>query len=40
MGSRGKGDVDTGSNHLGFRCVQDAVAIAVAMTNGKETSAP
>jgi len=23
MGTRGKGDVDTGSNHLGFRCVQD-----------------
>jgi formylglycine-generating enzyme len=22
MGTRGKGDVDTGSNHLGFRCVQ------------------
>jgi formylglycine-generating enzyme required for sulfatase activity len=26
MGTRGKGDVDTGSNHLGFRCVKDAVA--------------
>jgi formylglycine-generating enzyme required for sulfatase activity len=24
MGTRGKGDVDTGSNHLGFRCVQGA----------------
>ena len=24
MGTRGKGDVDTGSNHVGFRCVQDA----------------
>ena len=24
MGTRGKGDVDTGSNHLGFRCVKDA----------------
>jgi formylglycine-generating enzyme required for sulfatase activity len=23
-GTRGKGDVDTGCNHLGFRCVQDA----------------
>ena len=23
MGTRGKGDVDTGSNHLGFRCVKD-----------------
>ncbi len=24
LGTRGKGDVDTGSNHLGFRCVKDA----------------
>jgi formylglycine-generating enzyme required for sulfatase activity len=24
MGTRGKGDVDTGSNHVGFRCVKDA----------------
>jgi formylglycine-generating enzyme required for sulfatase activity len=24
MGSRGKGEVNTGCNHLGFRCVQDA----------------
>src|SRR5208282_3900589 len=23
-GTRGKGDVDTGCNHLGFRCVEDA----------------
>jgi len=23
MGTRGKGDIDTGSNHLGFRCVKD-----------------
>jgi len=21
VGTRGKGDVDTGTNHLGFRCV-------------------
>jgi sulfatase modifying factor 1 len=26
MGTRGKGDVDTGSNHVGFRCVKDAGA--------------
>jgi formylglycine-generating enzyme required for sulfatase activity len=26
MGTRGKGDVDTGSNHLGFRCVKDGDA--------------
>jgi formylglycine-generating enzyme len=24
MGTRGKGDVDTGSNHVGFRCVKNA----------------
>jgi sulfatase modifying factor 1 len=24
MGTRGKGDIDTGSNHLGFRCVRSA----------------
>lgn len=24
VGTRGKGDVDTGTNHLGFRCVMDA----------------
>ena len=24
LGTRGKGDVDTGSNHLGFRCVKPA----------------
>jgi formylglycine-generating enzyme required for sulfatase activity len=29
MGTRGKGDVDTGSNHLGFRCVKDAEVVAV-----------
>jgi formylglycine-generating enzyme required for sulfatase activity len=23
VGTRGKGDIDTGSNHLGFRCVKD-----------------
>jgi formylglycine-generating enzyme required for sulfatase activity len=26
VGTRGKGDVDTGTNHLGFRCVMDASA--------------
>ena len=28
MGTRGKGDVDTGSNHLGFRCVKDGEPVA------------
>jgi formylglycine-generating enzyme required for sulfatase activity len=28
MGTRGKGDVDTGSNHLGFRCVKDGGPVA------------
>jgi formylglycine-generating enzyme required for sulfatase activity len=26
VGTRGKGEVSTGTNHLGFRCVKDAVA--------------
>jgi len=26
VGTRGKGEVSTGTNHLGFRCVQDATA--------------
>jgi formylglycine-generating enzyme required for sulfatase activity len=34
MGTRGKGDIDTASNHLGFRCVKDAEATAT----GKEMS--
>jgi sulfatase modifying factor 1 len=34
MGTRGKGDVDTGSNHVGFRCVKDAGP------TGKETPSP
>jgi formylglycine-generating enzyme len=24
IGKRGKGEVNTGTNHLGFRCVKDA----------------
>jgi formylglycine-generating enzyme required for sulfatase activity len=24
IGTRGKGEVSTGTNHLGFRCVRDA----------------
>ena len=34
-GTRGKGDVDTGCNHLGFRCVADAVP----GTSGKQMAA-
>jgi formylglycine-generating enzyme required for sulfatase activity len=26
VGTRGKGAIDTGTNHLGFRCVRDAHA--------------
>jgi formylglycine-generating enzyme required for sulfatase activity len=26
VGTRGKGEVSTGTNHLGFRCVKPAVA--------------
>jgi hypothetical protein len=25
IGTRGKGEVNTGTNHLGFRCVKDKV---------------
>jgi len=28
MGTRGKGEVNTGCNHLGFRCVKDAQVVA------------
>jgi formylglycine-generating enzyme required for sulfatase activity len=28
MGTRGKGDVDTGSNHVGFRCVKPSKTVA------------
>jgi formylglycine-generating enzyme required for sulfatase activity len=28
VGSRGKGEIDTGSNHVGFRCVRDGAAAA------------
>jgi len=36
VGSRGKGEVTSGANHLGFRCVQDAGAsrVRVASTTG------
>jgi formylglycine-generating enzyme required for sulfatase activity len=33
VGTRGKGDVDTGTNHLGFRCVMDAGRKNVAAVN-------
>lgn len=28
VGTRGKGDIETASNHLGFRCVQDSISFA------------
>jgi sulfatase modifying factor 1 len=28
VGTRGKGEIDSGTNHLGFRCVRDARAAA------------
>ena len=34
VGTRGKGDIDTASNHLGFRCVKDGGPVA-----GKEPAA-
>jgi formylglycine-generating enzyme len=30
VGTRGKGEVNTGTNHLGFRCVKDAKSIVAA----------
>jgi formylglycine-generating enzyme required for sulfatase activity len=39
VGTRGKGEVDTGTNHLGFRCVRDAEVNAMATaTKGNVTS--
>ena len=32
VGTRGKGEVDTGTNHLGFRCVKDVVRTAAALS--------
>jgi len=37
VGTRGKGDVDTGTNHLGFRCVMDAGRKNVAVMNHGST---
>jgi hypothetical protein len=34
VGTRGKGDIDTASNHLGFRCVKDGAPVT-----GKEPAA-
>jgi len=33
VGTRGKGEVSTGTNHLGFRCVQDASTSAKTATS-------
>jgi formylglycine-generating enzyme required for sulfatase activity len=38
VGTRGKGDVDTGTNHLGFRCVMDDGRKNVASMNHGSTS--
>jgi formylglycine-generating enzyme required for sulfatase activity len=35
VGTRGKGDIDTGTNHLGFRCVRSANGAA--FTSGQST---
>ena len=29
VGTRGKGEVTTGTNHLGFRCARDSASAAV-----------
>jgi hypothetical protein len=33
VGGRGKGEPDTGTNHLGFRCVRDVSAKAIRKAN-------
>ena len=35
VGTRGKGEISSGSNHLGFRCVESAKTSTVAVSNGK-----
>jgi hypothetical protein len=38
VGTRGKGDVDTGTNHLGFRCVMDMPKDALAQKGEASTT--
>jgi hypothetical protein len=37
VGTRGKGEVSTGSNHLGFRCVKSAAQRTQASTDETKT---
>jgi formylglycine-generating enzyme required for sulfatase activity len=37
VGSRGKGEISSGSNHLGFRCVRPAQTPAAQAALTKET---
>jgi len=37
VGTRGKGEVNTGTNHLGFRCVKSAQEAATKLTAGSST---
>jgi sulfatase modifying factor 1 len=39
VGTRGKGDVDTGTNHLGFRCVKSIQQAETAQKAGESNSA-
>lgn len=39
VGTRGKGDIDTGTNHLGFRCVMTSTQWKIAQS-GSENQAP
>jgi formylglycine-generating enzyme required for sulfatase activity len=39
VGTRGKGDVDTGTNHLGFRCVMDPAQKGMEMAAKNKSSA-
>jgi sulfatase modifying factor 1 len=38
VGTRGEGEVSTGTNHLGFRCVKDASAKALSKVNRNATN--
>jgi formylglycine-generating enzyme len=40
VGTRGKGDPDTGTNHLGFRCVMTPAQLTAAQTSAKTRSTP
>jgi formylglycine-generating enzyme required for sulfatase activity len=40
VGTRGKGDVDTGTNHLGFRCVSSRPTVRLSASSGTASEPP